>query len=215
MIAALLLAVSFSVPQSPVAAAIAFLRPDLSRIDTHLRVAAQTSRYAVIEYDDAIVEGSRGRGQLLAERFPFGWQLLDISIDNEPFPACTLQQHGILGSELWALRPALTSSLKTATAKRDCARAPGSMRDMGPAQDVANVRKQIAKLTGRWLVSPVHVVDGYAVAVMWGGGGREGFFKKSLAGWRYIGGGGGAADVGDLVAYGIPKSIAKRLLRDL
>ncbi len=83
--------------------------------------------------------------------------------------------------------------------------------DIGPAADVEAVRAQAAGMAE--IIPFVRVIDGYAFMEWWGWGGGENFYKKTANGWKKFAGGGGAANIGDLTAKGVPLRIAKALLR--
>jgi len=192
---------------TPLEAAQRFLRTTIYNKNAIVSVQRQTSKYALIGYKNATVEGSDSPRQLLAERFPFGWQLLDISVDRI-LNTCQLRQRGVPASVVASFRSFV--SVSRPGKALDCSL---NFADVGSAKDVAAIRLQLAPQN--LLISPVRAIRGYALASWFGSGGGESFFKKMKTGWKWIGGGGGAAAVSDLVSYGIPEPIAKDLLKGL
>jgi len=206
MIATIILAAVVAAPQTPQAAVLAFIRPNVSHVPAHLRIVAQTPNYALIHFDDALIEGTRGGGQIFVKRFTFGWQPIDLTIDNKPFAVCTIRDHGVPSADFAKLRSSLSTSTKECLKGAD-----SDQRDAGSSSDVNGVRAQAIGVAE--IIPYVRVVDGYAFMEWWGWGGGENFYKKTPTGWKKFMGGGGAASVNDLMAKGVPLATAKALLK--
>jgi len=206
MIATFLLVAAVAAPQTPQAAVLGFIRPSVSHVPAHLRIVVQTPRYAIVHFDDALIESTRGGGQILTKRFAFGWQPIDLSIDNKPFAMCTIRDHGVPDADFAKLRGPLSSSTK------DCLKgADSDQQDTGSSSDVNAVRAEAIGVAE--IIPFVRVIDGYAYMEWWGFGGGENFYKKTPHGWKKFLDGGGAANVGDLTDKGVPLAIAKALLK--
>ncbi len=192
-------------PQTPQAGALAFLRPTPDRAQPVVRVDVQTPRYALVQYGHAKIEGWASAGQILVERFAFGWQAIDISNIGE-ITTCSVLTHGIPQSDYSRLRGALSVAPSNCPTGAD-----PDQRDVGPAADVSAVRALM--ISSSEIVPFVRVVENYAFAPWFGAGGGENFYKKTASGWNKIGGRGGAYQSSELhKLYGVPLSIARALL---
>jgi hypothetical protein len=205
MIATLLLAVAIGGPQTPQAGALAFLRPTPDRAQAVVRVVVQTPRYALVQYSHAKIEGWASAGQILVERFAFGWQAIDISTIGA-ITTCSVGAHGLPQQDYSRLRGALSATRKDCPTGIDA-----DQRDVGTAADVSAVRALM--ISSSEIVPFVRVVENYAYVPWFGAGGGENFYKKTASEWKKIGGGGGAYQSSELQKlYGVPLSIARALL---
>jgi len=201
---ALVLAVLAGAP-SPQAAALAFLHPAVTHSHPTAKVVARTANYAIVRFTGGIIESQLSKGYVLAKKFSFGWQAIDLAAFGKPLQVCALHSHGISGGDITALRPFLDSSTA------DCS-VTGHQRDIGDAVDVEAVRKLMPSTDE--IVPYVRVAGGYAMGEWWGNGGGQNFFKKTSSGWKQFAGGGGAYQPGELHEhYGVPLTIANALLR--
>jgi hypothetical protein len=72
-----------SAPQTPQAAALAFLHPRIAHARTNVRIIAQTPNCAVLQFDHALIESNLLSGQILVRKFSFGWQATATSETNK------------------------------------------------------------------------------------------------------------------------------------
>jgi hypothetical protein len=84
MIATLILAAAVAAPQTPQAAALLFLQPRTTHSHPFVHVTAATARYAIVRFTGAVIESTPASGYLLAQKFSFGWQPIDLSIGSKP-----------------------------------------------------------------------------------------------------------------------------------
>ena len=185
MITTLILAAAVAAPQTPQGAALLFLQPGTTHSHPSVRITASTAHYAIVRFTGAVIESNPASGYLLAQKFSFGWQPIDLSSDGKPFAICTLHSHAVAARDLLLLRPALSAAPTS-----DCT--PGNasnQRDYGPAADVQAVRAQGAGLAE--IIPFVRVADGYAIMEWWGWGGGQDFYKRTPGGWKKFMGGGG------------------------
>lgn len=193
-------------PQTPEAAAIAFLVPKTTHSQTTVKVTAQSPHYAIVKFTNAIIESTPAAGYLLVRKFSFGWQSIDLTTNEKPFPLCAVKRHGVATGDLQALNNGwATTSPCTPGGKTD-------YRDAGAASDVDAIRIKMAGVNE--IVPVVRVVGNYAFLEWWGWGGGENFYKRTPTGWAQFVGGGGALRPDELHQhYGVPLAIAKQLLK--
>jgi len=154
-------------------------------------------RFAVVRFTGALMESETNwSDDLLVERFPFGWQVVDTVRD-----AC-LRERGAAPAELAKLEG------QYVPARRDAKDQPCSeVVDHGPAADVAAVR---SAYRDQFLVPWVRVSGDYALLEWTLPGGGE--HARRGTGWKRIAGGGGALMARDLHRYGIPAANACALV---
>lgn len=173
---------------SPEAAALHLLAPGKNfRI-----VGTETAgRFAVVRFTGALMESETNwSDDLLVERFPFGWQVVDTVRD-----AC-LRERGATRAELAKLEG------QYVPARRDPKDGPCSeLVDHGPAADVAAVR---STYRDQFLVPWVRVSGDYALLEWTLPGGGEQVYARRNTGWTRIAGGGGTFSARDLHRRGIP-----------
>lgn len=148
-------------------------------------------RFAVVRFSGAVMEGdSNWHDDLLIERFPFGWQVVDTVSD-----AC-LPERGANRAELKALVGRYVPARRAPNAA-PCAESV----DRGPARDVVTVRS----INRDWFAIPsVRVSRDYALVNWAFPGGGETIFARRGAGWRRVAGGGGVSSAAELIRYGVP-----------
>ncbi len=176
------------------------------RAQPAVRLTVRTPRYALLHYSGAKIEGWPATGQILVEKFAFGWQAIDINIIGA-LTVCSVRAHQISQQDFSRLRGALDAT------RHDCpSGADSDQSDFGSAADVSAVR---ALMVGKPEIVPfVRVVENYAYAAWFGAGSGENFYKKTAGVWKMFAGGGGAYQSSELhKQYGVPLSIAKALLR--
>ncbi len=206
MIAALFVAALTAGPQTPQAGALAFLRPAAGHAQPVLRVVVQTPRYALLQFNHAQIEGWASDGQILVEKFAFGWQAIDLT-NIGALTACSARAHRIPQQDYSRLRGALKATPVNCPTGADT-----DQSDVGPAADVSAVRALMASSSE--IVPFVRVIGNYGYAPWFGAGGGENFYKKTAGGWQKIGGGGGAYQSSELhKLYGVPLNVARALLR--
>ena len=173
---------------SPEAAARQLLSPGKNFRIVGTEVAG---RFAVVRFTGALMESETNwSDDLLVERFPFGWQVVDTVRD-----AC-LRERGATPRELAKLEG------QYVPARRNPKDLPCSeLVDRGPAFDVAAVR---SAYRDQFLVPWVRVSGDYALLQWTLPGGGEQVYARRRTGWERIAGGGGAFMVRDLYRYGVP-----------
>jgi len=77
-----MLPAAISGPRTPHAAARLFLLPLVTHPRPSVRVTAATPHYAVVRFSGAVIESTPASGYLLAQKFSFGWQNIDLSTGN-------------------------------------------------------------------------------------------------------------------------------------
>jgi hypothetical protein len=146
---------------------------------------------ATVYVADGTVEGARVDVPVLVERFPFGWQPIDILEDP-----CDILQRRVPSARVAALMRGMPSGT------RACRPDATSTLDVGPRRDVEAIRY---RMRGPF-VRTVVVSGAFARGEWYGAGGGEEFFKRSGSRWIRIGGGGGALGARDLRRLGVPLS---------
>jgi hypothetical protein len=175
--------------ETPRAAAIRYLRPG-----TNFRIAGIESagRFAVVRFSGALMEGDPAwHGDLLIERFPFGWQVVDTVED-----AC-LRERGVTPAELAALAGRYVPA-RRAPKDQPCA----DLVDRGPIADVVAVRNAVRSLGE--LIPYVRVSGDYALVEWTLPGGGQAFYGRRNGRWSRLGGGGGFTNVEGVHAIGAP-----------
>src|SRR5579859_4533340 len=76
-------------PQTPQAAATAFLVPKISHSHPVTQVTARTPRCAIVKFANAIVESHPTNGYLVVKKFTFGWQAINFTSAPLTAVACT------------------------------------------------------------------------------------------------------------------------------
>ncbi len=156
------------------------------------------------------IEGNPFHGEFLLERFPFGWQTLEIATDNHArLHACFLAAHNISPQIVHLLSERI--GIAYAPKGRYCP-PPGTYADSGPPASVLAIRK--ASRGG--IVQSVRAVGKWGLRTWYGAGGGEAIYERKHARWVEISGGGGSACPRDLVdLYHMPLQTARSLLRGL
>ena len=148
-------------------------------------------RFAIVRFAGALMEGDpRWADGLIIERFPFGWQVVDI------LRTACLGARGATRSEIAALR---ASNLP---AYRDFTGRPCSDRtDRGPHADVVAVRSLYRE---PFTVPFVRVLGNYALLDWTLPGGGQAAVIRRAGRWRVVGSGGGTMNATTLYSYGVP-----------
>jgi hypothetical protein len=147
-------------------------------------------RYAAVLTKGGMMEGSAVSSAILAERFSFGWQPLELLNFR-----CRLESHE-LGSKINA--ELMRGMPQPYDDHRICA---GDLKDAGPPSDVAAVRS----LMFGPLVPAVVASGNWALGSWYGAGGGEDLFSKHAGRWKLVAGGGGAMGVDVMREYGVPR----------
>jgi hypothetical protein len=179
---------------SAVSTATAFFSNPTFRIGA----VSQHDPYAVVSFRNGQIEGSIDDGQLLLQKFPFGWQVIDLSIHR--FTTQDMASHGIAAAAAQALLHGLVPGK---------AQAGWELGDYGPAADVDDISRTMVDSPGE-AIGAVKVYSGYAVLLWFGRGGGERVFAKRNGGWVPITGGGGCLDTAGFVHYGVSAEAAAR-----
>ena len=149
------------------------------------------------------IEGQPFKSEILLERFPFGWQMIDLG--RPAIAPCQLAARNVDSAALKHFADAVGLAPDTT----DACRYPPE--DLGAPGDTVAVRALMAPV--KLFVPRVRAVGDYAIAEWYGGGGGQDLFAKRNGTWRRIGGGGGAFDSELLVKkYHVPAGIAIQLL---
>jgi hypothetical protein len=148
----------------------------------------------------AMMEGSAMTAPILVERFPFGWQALDVANFR-----CRIIGHGLDAATVTAL-------MRGMPPPADDAACGESSLDVGPSDEIEAVR---AMDDAFGLHPRVAVAGGYALASWYGGGGGEHLYARRHGHWTFIAGGGGAMDAGILHSFGVSPAASCVLLDQL
>ena len=156
------------------------------------------------------IEGAPYHGEFLLERFPFGWQTLEIATDNHArLHACFLAAHNISPQVVHLLSERI--GIAYAPKGRYCP-PPGTYADSGAPASVLAIRK--ASHGG--LVQSVRAVGKWGLRTWYGAGGGEAIYERKGSRWLEIAGGGGSSCPREFVHfYHMPLQTAKILLRGL
>ena len=156
------------------------------------------------------IEGAPFHGEFLLERFPFGWQTLDIaSYHFLTLNVCDLTAHDISPQTVRLLSERI--GIAFVGNAHHCP-SPGTYADRGAPTSVLAIRK----ISYQGAVQSVRAVGNWGLASWYGGGGGDAIYERKHARWVEISGGGGSACPRDLVHfYHMPLQTAKILLRGL
>ncbi len=156
------------------------------------------------------VEGAPYHGEFLLERFPFGWQTLEIATDGHArLHACFLAAHNISPRIVRLLSERI--GITYAPNGRYCP-PPGTYADSGAPASILAIRK--ASHGG--IVQSVRAAGQWGLRTWYGGGGGEAIYERKHARWVEISGGGGSSCPQDLVdLYHMPLQTARFLLKGL
>ena len=156
------------------------------------------------------IEGAPYHGEFLLERFPFGWQTLEIATDGRMrLHACLLAAHNISPQIVRLLSERI--GIAYAPKGRYCP-PPGTYADSGPPESVLAIRKA----SHGSIVQSVRAIGNWGLRTWYGAGGGEAIYERKHARWGEISGGGGSSCPQDLVGlYHMPLRTARLLLRGL
>lgn len=181
---------------TPREAALRFLVPGRHFRVLSTRVAGD---FAIVRFTGALMEGDPNWADgIVIERFPFGWQVVDI-LRN----AC-LGARGATRGQIIALGAANLPAYRDSDG-HSCS----NTIDRGPRADVVAVRSMDR---GGTAIPYVRTVANYAL-LDWAypGGGQRAFIRRDGR-WRSVGGGGGAMNADALHGYGVPMRYACELI---
>jgi hypothetical protein len=137
------------------------------------------------------LEGSAVDDPILVRHFSFGWQ--PIALLND---ACSLRVHGIPADAQARLMRGIPKP--SVQPRRGCDADDG---DAGPAADIEAIRHQMLGPLVPW----VAVAGDFAVGQWYGAGGGQTLFHKHNGRWTFVAGGGGARNVREMRAAGVPQ----------
>jgi hypothetical protein len=173
------------------------------RAPVRLTRIATVGTFAVVSFQHGTLEATDFSGQILLQRFPFGWQAIDVS---RSLTTEDLEAHGVSASDASLL---LNRSVPE---KGMHARASPCAADVGTRADVAAVR-QLLLYRQNEAILQVTIVSGFALAAWAGNGGGMDVLAERSGTWRDLAGGGGAVNAADLEKLEIPAATAKRLIQ--
>lgn len=153
-----------------------------------VRRTNMVGRFATVLMSGAWMEGAEIHAPILVERFPFGWQPLELLNFR-----CSLLAHK-LGARVDHLL------MRGMPAPHDDAPCTYTERDAGPVADIDAIRKVMRGA----LIPAVVVVDDWAVGSWYGAGGGESIYHKRDRRWALIASGGGAFGPDEARKFGIP-----------
>lgn len=187
----LLLATSIRAPHylaTPQAAALAAIYPEKG--PPRIVRTNVVGTYATVLIAGAMMEGAVLDAPILVERFPFGWQALQVL--NDGSLTCgrigpTFERALMRGMPRPQIRPEIPCGTWS--------------KDVGPQADVLAVR-MVARGP---LIPAVHVSHGYALAEWYGAGGGQTIYRKANGAWTVVTGGGGVLGVNEMRSYGVPQ----------
>jgi hypothetical protein len=173
---------------TPREAALHYLLPGRGFRLLSTRVAG---RFAIVRFAGALMEGDpRWADSLVIERFPFGWQVVDI------LRSACLGARGATRAEIAALEASNLSAYRDANG-HPCS----DWADRGPHADVVAVRSVYRE---PFTVPFVRVVGDYALLDWTLPGGGQAAAIRRAGRWRVVGSGGGAMNATTLHSYGVP-----------
>jgi len=155
----------------------------------------------------AEIEGSRYYGEFLLERFPFGWQTLEIATDRRTaLRLCDFAAHDISPY----IARLLSARIGIAYAKNGAyCPSQGTLADRGAKKSVLAIRK--ASHGG--IVQSVRAVGKWGLRSWYGAGGGEAIYERRGGHWVMLSPGGGASCPTDLVdEFHMPLVTARSLL---
>ena len=153
--------------------------------------ARVAGRFAIVRFADALMEGNpHWADGLVIERFPFGWQVVDI------LRRACLGARGATRAEIAALGASNLPAYRDATG-HPCS----DWTDRGPHADVVAVRSLYRE---PFTVPFVRVVGDYALLEWTLPGGGEAAVIRRAGRWRIVASGGGAMNAATLHSYGVP-----------
>ncbi|MBV8244367.1 MAG: hypothetical protein JOZ38_00445 [Candidatus Eremiobacteraeota bacterium] len=161
--------------------------------------AVRSSQSFAVAQASGILESYHFHGEVLLERFSFGWQVIDLDIHG--ISHCMLTSHGAPG--------AVASRL--ASQRFELSYCGIDQRDYGAQNDIDSVRR-LAQSEYDEAVSSVIVWKDVAVINWWGAGGGMGTYHRVSGAWKHTGSGGGclpAATISEM--YGMPVSLARHV----
>jgi hypothetical protein len=194
-----------STPPSPSAvdrsSAVSTAKAFVANPEARIVAESQYGRHAVVSFEGGQIEGQFDNGQLLLEKFSFGWQVIDLSIHR--FTTQDIESHGISAADTQALLHGFVPGVARP------GWGPHELGDYGPAADVDGLRRTMVDWPGE-AIGAVKVYSGYAMLLWFGRGGGERVFAKRNGRWEQITGGGGCLDAAGLVHYGVSTAAAAR-----
>ena len=156
------------------------------------------------------LDGVHYHGEFLLERFPFGWQTLEIaSYRRLALSVCDLKAHDISPQTVRLLSERIGIAFE-----RNARYCPprGTFADRGAWTSVLAIRK----ISHQGAVQSVRAVGNWGIAFWYGGGGGEAIYERKHARWVEISGGGGSSCPQNLVdLYHMPLQTARFLLKGL
>lgn len=164
-----------------------------------------SGHFAVVTFQSGHIEGGLYNGQLLEEKFPFGWQVVDLATTG--FATGQLLNHGISAASATYLHEGSTGGDSRASVCPDNCKS-----DSGRFSDIVAIRS-LMLLTPNEAIGPVVVSSTYAMAEWWGNGGGEMLFTSTHWRWKILSGGGGCWNIAELVEHRVPIANAKVLIR--
>ncbi|MBV8081716.1 MAG: hypothetical protein JOY86_01890 [Candidatus Eremiobacteraeota bacterium] len=167
--------------------------------EAKVSVETQEDPYAIVEYRAGNIEGRLSDGQILLQRFAFGWQVIDAASDPPGFTSAALHNHGISAPVARALLHGVVAG----------ALPPGRWNDAdhGSSEDITAIRETVLSETGE-AISSVKIYEEYAVLTWFSRSGGERVFAKRDGRWVAIVGGGGCLDKAGFIHYGVSSQAA-------
>lgn len=76
-------------PQTPQAAALAFVQPKIARTRASVRIIGQSSTCAVLQFKNGLIVSTLASGQIIVRKFRFGWQAVGLDTGTSKAAKCS------------------------------------------------------------------------------------------------------------------------------
>ncbi|HEV3157612.1 MAG TPA: hypothetical protein VGZ00_09740 [Candidatus Baltobacteraceae bacterium] len=156
-----------------------------------------TSGNNALVYGSFFLDGALVKRELLLQYFPFGWQVVDVSKDDDVIASCDFQKRDIPSSVEHDLQQAIKLSTRPDPTICDEGRADA---DVGSPDDITELRASIAAEQLPVVVFWVRIADPYGLVRWYGAGGGSALYQRSNGNqWVFVRGTTGILDADTLV----------------
>ncbi|HEY1976138.1 MAG TPA: hypothetical protein VGG89_06330 [Candidatus Baltobacteraceae bacterium] len=156
---------------------------------------------------DVVIEGSRTKRDMLLQRYPFGWQMIELG--RPKLLPCQLKARAADAAAVAFFAGGIGLGKDSPEYCSSPSRDVGHLSDVVAVRSLMNSAATTPKVHA--MIPSVHIIDGYALGAWYGAGGGETIFAKRNGVWKEIAGGGGAYAPSDLTKLGVPPAAAEKL----